>query len=112
MDGAEQANTRGTLRVARQVVLVQGDNTVTEREHEVHKNYTAFKEQLPTLLSQRAGKFALMRDREIIEFFDTAGDAMKFGKLKFTDGLFSIQEVTGRFIDLGYFSHADPVSPV
>ena len=86
---------------------------MTEREHQVQENYTAFKEQLPTLLlSQRAGKFALMRDREIIEFFDTAGDAMKFGKLKFTDGLFSIQEVTGRFIDLGYFSHAHSVSPV
>ena len=91
---------------------VQRENTMTEREHQVRENYTVFKEHLPTLLSQRAGKFALMRDREIVEFFDTAGDAMKFGKLKFTDGLFSIQEVTGRVIDLGYFSHADPVSPV
>jgi hypothetical protein len=60
----------------------------------VERNYQAFVELLPTLLMTRAGKFALMRDCKIIEFFDTARDAFVTGSILFMDELFSIQEVT------------------
>ena len=53
------------------------------------------------------GKFALMRDGQIIEFFDTARDAYVAGqKLYKQDQLFSVQEVIETPADLGFFSHA------
>lgn len=74
---------------------------------EVERNYKVFEEKLPSLLASHRGKFALMRDGEIVEFFDTARDAYVTGlKLFEKDRLFSVQEVAETPIDLGFFSHA------
>lgn len=74
---------------------------------QLDRNYKAFKEKLLSLIPDHKGKFALMRDGEIIEFFDTARDAYFAGKKIFAnDGLFSVQEITETPIDLGFFSHA------
>jgi hypothetical protein len=73
---------------------------------ELETNYAEFKRRLPELLETHAGQFAVMRHGEIIVFFDTMGDAAKFCGREFQDGIFSIQEVTARRIDLGYYSHA------
>ncbi len=73
---------------------------------QVEQNYQAFEKLLPKIPNDRLGKFALMRDEKIIEYFDSAPDAVKFAELKYDDGLFSVQEVTKRIVDLGYFSHA------
>jgi hypothetical protein len=74
---------------------------------EVTKNYAAFTRELPNLLQTQRGKFALMRDGKIIEFFDTARDAYLAGQKLFeTDKLFSVQEVIDTPTDLGFFSHA------
>lgn len=76
-------------------------------QSEVRKNYEAFVKQLPELLSTHRGKFALMHDGKIIEFFDTAGDAYKVGiKNHGGVGKFSIQEVIDSPVDLGFFSYA------
>lgn len=76
---------------------------------QVENNYKAFQVQLPSLLSSHRGKFALMRDGQIIEFFDTARDAYVAGQKMFSkDRLFSVQEVIDTPIDLGFFSHAMP----
>ena len=75
---------------------------------QVERNYEAFLAQLPKLLPSYGGKFALMRDGEIVDFFDTAMDAYTVGKREFGLGGFSIQEIVDRVIDLGYFSHALP----
>src|ERR1700733_6375054 len=48
-------------------------------ESEVQRNYEAFRQKLPELLQVHRGKFALMHHRDIVDFFDTAGDAYKFG---------------------------------
>ncbi|MBI4953428.1 MAG: hypothetical protein HY908_15465 [Myxococcales bacterium] len=77
------------------------------RREQIDANYKAFEAQLPKLLEQYAGKFALMREGAIIDFFDTAHDAFVAGRrLYASDGLFSIQEVVGAPVDLGFFSHA------
>jgi hypothetical protein len=75
-------------------------------ESEIKRNYEAFVKQLPELLATRRGKFALMHDGQIVEFYDTAADAYKVGLNDYHEGNFSIQEVTDSPIDLGYFSYA------
>jgi hypothetical protein len=79
------------------------------RQDQVKRNYEAFERLLPTLLPEHAAKFALMRNAEIVEFFDTARDAFVAGQRLFEqDGLFSVQEVVETPVDLGFFSHAVP----
>ena len=63
---------------------------------------------LPKLVGTQAGRFALMRDEKIVEFFDTASDAYVAGSKLYADGLFSVQEVNDTSVDLGFFSHAVP----
>jgi hypothetical protein len=75
-------------------------------QEEVDRNYQRFKELLPSILEKHAGKFALMRHGEIVEFYATAADAMRTGRKFYDDGLFSIQKVTAEPEDLGFFSHA------
>ena len=73
---------------------------------EVDKNYKAFQRLLPTILQMHQGKYALMRQKKPVEYFDSARDAMIYGQKQFSDGLFSIQHVTAHVVDLGFFSHA------
>ena len=80
---------------------------MTDRlQEQINRNYEAFVAQLPELLDSRRGKFALMRDGQIIEFFDTAKDAYAAGRTLYKDELFSVQEVVETPVDLGFFSHA------
>jgi len=79
---------------------------------QIERNYKAFAEKLPTLLSTHRGKFALMHDGEIIEFFDTARDAYLTGQQLYSDHLFSVQEVIDTPVDLGFFSHAVHQRPI
>lgn len=72
----------------------------------VRANYEAFLKLLPALLEEREGKFALMRNLEVVDFYDTANDAFLAGHRLFADGRFSIQEVTSTALDLGFYSHA------
>ncbi len=76
---------------------------------QVSINYKAFEQKLPELLLAYRGKFALMRNGEIVEFFDTVRDAYVAGQKLFEkDKMFSVQEVVETPIDLGFFSHALP----
>jgi len=76
-----------------------------DMEEQIKKNYKAFQAKLPTILESHRGKFALMRDCEIVDFFDTARDAYIVGQKIYPDG-FSIQEIIETPVDLGFFSHA------
>lgn len=73
---------------------------------EIDANFEAFEEMLPSIKDRHSGKFALMRDKEIVNFFDSAGDALTYAEEIYEDGLYSIQEVTDEVEDLGFFSHA------
>jgi hypothetical protein len=79
-----------------------------EIRKQVETNFVAFQQKLPDLLPSHRGKFALMRDGEIVEFYDTARDAFLTGQQVFPDGLFSVQEVIDLPVDLGFYSHAVP----
>ena len=78
----------------------------------VDENFEAFQALLPGLVHAHGGKFVLMRDCEAVEFFDSAGDAMIYGRKQYPDHLFSIQQVRETIVDLGYFSHAVHYDPI
>ena len=73
-------------------------------QQEVDDNYEAFKKALPQLLARHPNRWALMRRGEFVDFFDTLRDAELVGTLFYDHGLFSVQEVTERVADLGWFS--------
>ena len=75
---------------------------------QIRQNYEAFMAQLPRLVLTQRGKFALMHDGEIIEYFDTVRDAYIAGQQLYSDKLFSVQEIRETPVDLGFFSHAMP----
>jgi hypothetical protein len=81
-------------------------NAIRTKQEEVDRNFAFFQQELPRLVMQHAGKFALIRDCKITGYYDTASDAHIAGTQLYNDGLFSIQQVTKEIGDLGFFSHA------
>lgn len=85
-------------------------DTMTKQET-VDRNFDAFKKRLPELLEKQRGKYALLRHEEIVGFYETVSDAHTAGQQIYSDGLFSIQQVTDTPIDLGFYSHAVHLGP-
>ncbi len=73
---------------------------------EVDRNYEAFKALLPSLIGDQANKWALLHDGALTAVFDTVRDAHLAGVKLYPDSSFSVQEITNRPVDLGWFSHA------
>lgn len=71
----------------------------------VDENYDAFLKVLPSVMQQHAGRFALMRNAEIVDFFDTARDAVIAGDHLYGESEFSIQKVTLIPVNLGRYSY-------
>ncbi len=78
----------------------------TQLQDEIDGNYEVFCALLPKLIQTDAGKWALLRHAEVEAIFDTPRDAQLAGEKLFHDRLFSVEQVTDRAIDLGWFSHA------
>ena len=78
----------------------------TRQRAEVDRNYDAFVRMLAGILPGHRDQLALMRDGQIVAYYDKPGEAYRSGLEKFPDGIFSIQEVTDEPIDLGFWSHA------
>lgn len=76
-----------------------------KQQQEVDQNYEAFKALLPDLLKTDPNRFALMHNREVIACFDTSRDAMQAGRKLLEGKHFSVQQVTDKSVDLGYYSH-------
>jgi hypothetical protein len=72
---------------------------------EVDQNYDAFARLLGQLLPEHRDQLALMRDGEVVGFYGTPREALQAAAERFSDGIFSIQEVTDEPIDLGFWSH-------
>jgi hypothetical protein len=75
------------------------------QKQQVDRNYDAFVRMLASVLREHRNQFALMRDGEIVAYFDKPGEANRAGMERFDDQLYSIQEVTDEPIDLGFWSH-------
>jgi hypothetical protein len=83
-------------------------STATAQQTELENNYREFEKLLPTFLPQEHGKFVLMRRGQKVNVFDSAKDAVIFAEAQFKDGIYSVQQITIKTVDLGYFSHAVP----
>ena len=80
--------------------------TAEQIQDQIDRNYTAFMALLPDLMKTSGGKWALLHNATLEGVFDTARDAQLAGTKLYADGLFSVQEVRNRAVDLGWFSHA------
>jgi hypothetical protein len=79
---------------------------MSDRQEEVDSNYEYFLQELPKLMESQRGRYALIRHRQITGLYDTAIDAQTAASQLYTDGLYSIQQVTNVAADLGFYSHA------
>lgn len=80
--------------------------TRSAKEKAIAENYEAFEAMLPLLLQTHKGEFALLSNREVIDFFVSASEAQLAGHKAFPDGAFSVQKVEDKAIDLGFYSYA------
>ena len=76
------------------------------QEREIEQNYQFFQGMVATLMPQHCGEYALLRSRKLIDVYPRVVEALSEGHGKFSDGLFSVQRVTDRPLDLGFLSHA------
>jgi hypothetical protein len=83
-----------------------------EKRSELRLNYDAFLETLPSVIQDHQGKHALMRHGRIVEYFDSARDALLSGRKQYPDDLFSVQEVTTAKADFGWYSRVPPNPPL
>jgi hypothetical protein len=81
------------------------DMDARRQQEEIDRNYDAFMRVLGSILPTQRDRLALMKDGEIVGYFDKPGEAYRAGLTRFPDGIFSIQEVTDEPIDLGFWSH-------
>ena len=82
------------------------EGAVPSRQEIVDRNFESFQKELPELLKTHRGKYALIRDEKVVEFFDSVRDALIYGRDNFSDEAYSVQKVTDTPEDLGYFSYA------
>lgn len=73
---------------------------------ETERNYAAFMSQLPDLLQTHEGQFALLHAQTVVDYFESAADAVLEGMRRFGRGAYSVQEVTGEVENLGFYSYA------
>lgn len=76
-------------------------------DREIERNLFAFLPKLPELLPQHEGSYAILRNQEIAGIHKKLSEALKEAEAEFSDGLFSIQRVTDKPLELGMFSSAD-----
>ena len=74
------------------------------QQQEVDTNYAVIQSRLAELTKHHAGEFALMKDREIVAFFSTRGDAITAGNKLFEDRVFSVNAINDDAVDLGFYS--------
>lgn len=72
---------------------------------EIRENFEFFQGAVGGWLAAHRDRYALLRDRTLIDFFNKPGEAVEAGLKRFDDGRFSIQRVTNRPVDLGFLSY-------
>jgi hypothetical protein len=75
-------------------------------EREIDANFDFFQRSLGSFLPQYDGKFALIKNCTVVRFYDNEFEAEAEGEERFADGLYSIQQVSEKPADLGFFSYA------
>jgi hypothetical protein len=81
------------------------DAMTSTREREIEQNFRYFQEVVDDLMKHHAGEYALLHRRTVVEVFKRPIEALEAGYERFTDGMFSIQKVIDRPLDLGFMSY-------
>jgi len=72
---------------------------------QVSDNFRAFEKLLPDLMRKAAGQFVLLHNGKPTGIFPSSLNAVHAGLEKFGEGDFSVQEITDKIEDLGFYSH-------
>lgn len=75
------------------------------RDAAIRQNFDYFQGVVAALMERHAGKYALLHSRSVIAVFARPIEALEAGYAQFADGLFSVQKVTNRPLDLGFISY-------
>ena len=75
------------------------------REAAIRQNFHYFQSVVSSLMSRHAGEYALLHAKSVVEVFPRPIDALEAGYARFSDGLFSVQKVIDRPLDLGFLSY-------
>lgn len=75
-------------------------------EQQVDRNFDAFQAALPSIPPLYAGKYALLHKQEITGYFESSVTAVIEGIRQYGYGEFSVQQVSERADDLGFYSYA------
>ena len=65
---------------------VKNEQWENQFNDEVRRNFDAFQELLPEILTEKRGKIALMRDKQIVDYFNTRLQARNAAAAKYPDG--------------------------
>lgn len=79
----------------------------TELEAEIDRNLFAFLPRIPILLELHRDEYAVLRDQQVISLHKRLSEALAVAQVQFPDRLFSIQQVTDKPIEQGFFGYAD-----
>ncbi len=81
-------------------------NKQTPKEKEILSNYGVFQQLLPSVLISHKRQIALMRHGEVVGYYNSPSDAIKYGKQNFTDKLFSTHRVesSDEAVEFGWLS--------
>lgn len=63
-------------------------------EYDQEADYKAFLRQLPELLKDNAGKYALIHDGNLVKVYKAESTALEFGILKYGTERFIVQRIT------------------
>ena len=76
------------------------------KAEEVERNYDYFSTIEQDLIKDHEGRYALLRRQKVIELYETVVDAHISATKKFSDGVFSIQKIGRKPVELGFFAYA------
>jgi hypothetical protein len=76
------------------------------RQIEIDRNYDFFQRNLATFLKDHRGEFALLRNAQLVGFYQGPGHAYRAGLDQFDDEIFSVQHVDDEPAHLGLISLA------
>lgn len=83
--------------------MVSKKGTTRTLEQEVEENYQEFLKM--TFHKEDSGKWALLRRGKVADTLEAKTDADKLGSALYKDGLYSLQQIDSKKIDMGYATY-------
>lgn len=76
-------------------------------QREIAQNFDYLQRTLSEHLRAHAGQFALLKAQRVHGYFGTPADADREGWNRFSDKLYSIQQITPEPVELGMYANAN-----